>query len=240
MSQPPNVPRPLAGGSSEFADRIRALRSDARVGAALLACVAIAAGVAWFRAGIAPSEPAAAGPSGSSVVGDSPTTTAAVTTSTTTTEIVVDVVGAVRAPGVVTLPGDARVVDAIRAAGGTAAGADLVPLNLAAKLTDGARVAVPRFGEPPPTVDPNAVTGGADPPGSATGTSDGSPVGGLIDVNTASADELEALPGIGPTLAAAIVDERERNGPFDSVDDLNRVPGIGDGRLGQIRDLVTV
>jgi competence protein ComEA len=240
MSQPPNVPRPLAGGSSELGDRLRALRSDARVGAALLACVAIAAGVAWFRAGIAPSEPAAAGVSGSSVVGDSSTTTVAVTTSTTTTEIVVDVVGAVRVPGVVTLPGDARVVDAIRAAGGVAAGADLVPLNLAAKLADGARVAVPRLGEPPPAVDPGAVTGGADPTGSATGSGTGTTAGGPIDVNTASPDELEALPGIGPTLAAAIVDERERNGPFDNVDDLNRVPGIGEGRLAQIRDLVTV
>ncbi len=239
MSQPPNVPRPLAGGSSELGDRLRALRSDARVGAALLACVAIAAGVAWFRAGIAPSEPAAAGASGSAVVGNSSTTTAAVTTSTTTTEIVVDVVGAVRAPGVVSLPGDARVVDAIRAAGGAAAGADLVRLNLAARVADGARVAVPRLGEPPPAVDPSAVTGGGDPGGTPAG-SDAGTGGGLIDVNTASADELEALPGIGPTLAAAIVDERERNGPFDSVDDLNRVPGIGDGRLGQIRDLVTV
>ena len=61
-----------------------------------------------------------------------------------------------------------------------------------------------------------------------------------IDVNTATVDQLEALPGIGPTLAAAIVQERERNGPFRSVDDLNRVPGIGDGRLAQLRDLVTV
>ena len=61
-----------------------------------------------------------------------------------------------------------------------------------------------------------------------------------IDVNTATVEQLEALPGIGPTLAAAIVQERERNGPFRSVDDLTRVPGIGDGRLAQLRDLVTV
>jgi competence protein ComEA len=238
MSQPPNVPRPLAGGSSDLGDRLRALRRDARVGAALLVCVAIAAGVAWFRAGIAPSEPAAgAGPSGAPAA-DSSTTTGAVTSSTVAAEIVVDVVGAVRMPGVVTLPAEARVVDAIRAAGGVTPGADLVRLNLAAKVADGARVAVPLVGEPPPALDPNAVTGGGDPGSSGFATDAG--IGDLIDVNTASAEELEALPGIGPTLAAAIVDERERNGPFDSVDDLNRVPGIGDGRLGQIRDLVTV
>ena len=239
MLQPPNVPRPLAGGS-ELADRLRALRSDARVGAALLACVAIAAGVAWFRAGIAPSEPVSSG--GASGAVDTPvasTTTASVTTTTLSAEIVVDVVGAVRVPGVVTLPADARVVDAIEAAGGATAGADLVRLNLAAQLTDGARVAVPRLGEPPPAVDPNAVIGGADP-GPGTAGVDGTDPAGPINVNTASAEELEELPGIGPTLAAAIVEDRERNGPFTSVDDLNRVPGIGEGRLAPLRDLVTV
>ena len=168
-----------------------------------------------------------------------PTTTAYVTTSTAVVEIVVDVVGAVRVPGVVTLPVDARVVDAIRAAGGTAAGADLVRLNLAAKLADGARVAVPLLGAPPPAVDPGAVTGSVDPVGGAT-SGDGTPDGGPMNVNIASAEELEALPGIGPTLAGAIVDDRERNGPFTSVDDLDRVPGIGDGRLAPLRDLVTV
>jgi competence protein ComEA len=239
MSQPPDVPRPVAAGSSEVADRLRALRSDARVGAAVLACVAIAAGVAWFRAGIAPSEPAS-GAAGSAPASepDASTTTVEVTTSTVVAEIVVDVVGAVRAPGVVTLPADARVVDAIRAAGGAAAGADLVRLNLAAKIADGARVAVPRLGEPPPAVDPSAVTGGIDAAAGPTG-SEGA-ASGPISVNTASAEELEALPGIGPTLAAAIVEDRERNGPFRSVDELTRVPGIGDGRLSQLRDLVTV
>ena len=103
MSQPPNVPRPLAGGSSELADRLRALRNDARVGAVLLACVAIAAGVAWFRAGIAPSEPASAGASGAVDTPAPSTTTVPVTTTTLGGEIVVDVVGAVRAPAVVTL-----------------------------------------------------------------------------------------------------------------------------------------
>ena len=84
------------------------------------------------------------------------------------------------------------------------------------------------------------MSGAADPSAGDTagGTSGG--VAAIINVNTATVVELEDLPGIGPTLAAAIVQERERNGPFRTVDDLNRVPGIGDGRLSQLRDLVTV
>ncbi len=243
MLDPPDVPRPGADGPSELADRVRALRSDARVGAVVLACVALAAGVAWFRAGIAPSAPPPAATSGSS--NSTSTFVATVTIPRTTTSlvaptgIVIDVVGAVRSPGVVSLSGDARVIDAIRAAGGAGANADLTRLNLAAKLNDGARVAVPRVGEPPPALDPNAVSG--SPSGSPDASTGDSGAGaGPIDVNTATLDQLETLPGIGPTLAGAIVQERERNGPFHTVDDLNRVPGIGDGRLSQLRDLVTV
>jgi competence protein ComEA len=242
MADTPDVPRPSFAGQSELGDRLRALRSDARVGAALLALVAIAAGVAWFRAGIAPSAPASGAVEHSQ--GSEPRSSASHSEPTTTTTIsaapiVVDVVGAVRVPGVVTLGADARVVDAIRAAGGAAPGADLVRLNLAARVADGSRVAVPRVGEPPPAIDPSAVTGGAEGVGAPTAGASGAPTG-PIDVNTASADELEALPGIGPTLAAAIVEDRDRNGPFRSVDDLTRVPGIGEGRLAQLHDLVTV
>jgi competence protein ComEA len=255
MSDPLDVPRPQ-GLSSDFADRLRALRSDARVGAAVLLCVAIAAGVAWFRAGIAPSAtaaaarvPAASGAPADASGGSRPasggapsTTDGFATTSTTSGAIVVDVVGAVRAAGVVSLPASARVIDAIRAAGGATAGADLSRLNLAAKLSDGARVAVPRAGENPPAIDPNAVSGavsgGDQSAGGANPLSGGSAA--PVDINTATVDQLEALPGIGPTLAGAIVQERERNGPFRSVADLTRVPGIGDGRLAQLRDLVSV
>ena len=243
MPDPPDVPRPGLGGSSEFTDRLRALRSDARVGAALLVCVAIAAGVAWFRAGIAPSAPASGtAPRATAEHSTSATQPAATSTTVAAAPIVVDVVGAVRVPGVVSLRADARVVDAIRAAGGATAGADLVRLNLAAKLVDGARVAVPTLGQPPPVVDPAAVTGGAAP-GDASGGATAGTTGaatGPININTATADELEALPGIGPTLSAAIVQERDRNGPFRSVDELTRVPGIGEGRLAQLHDLVTV
>jgi competence protein ComEA len=243
--RPLDVPRPIAAGPSDFSERVRALRGDARVGAAVLVCVAIAAGVAWFRAGIAPSAPKATAPATSSdtsaATDAAPATTEATPTTTTgVAAIVVDVVGAVRAPGVVSLSGDARVIDAIRAAGGETARADLARLNLAAKLADGARIAVPLLGQPPPALDPAAVTGSADPTGASGDPTGATGAAGPIDVNTATADQLEALPGIGPTLAAAIVQERERNGAFRSVDDLNRVPGIGEGRLAQLQGLVTV
>jgi len=232
MSDPPVVPRPAdSGDGSALAERVRALRGDARVGIAVLLCVSVAAGVAWFRAGIAPAPPAATASSRPANTGPSTTTAPG--------EIVVDVVGAVRVPGIVRLPATARVVDAIRAAGGATAGADLERLNLAAKLGDGARVAVPLVGQLPPAVDPGAVTGAAGP--STDGSIDGgADPGAPINVNTASQAQLEELPGIGPTLAAAIIAEREQNGPFRSPDDLTRVHGIGDGRLAQLRDLITV
>jgi competence protein ComEA len=237
MSDPPLVPRPAASPDrGALSERLRALRSDARFGIAVLVCVAIAAGVAWFRAGIAPASPPAGATPSTAATTDTTTTEAPVTT-TTMTEIVVDVAGAVRVPGVVSLPGGARVLDAIRAAGGAVAGADLQRLNLAAKLGDGARVAVPLIGQAPPAIDPGAVVGSTDPAvdGSIDGSGDSS---GPVNVNTASETQLEELPGIGPTLAAAIVAERERNGPFRSADDLTRVHGIGDGRLEQLRDFV--
>jgi competence protein ComEA len=237
MSDPPVVPRPVApSADSAFTERLRALRGDARVGIAVLLCVSVAAGVAWFRAGVAPASPAG-NPETSSSTTVFTTTTAAPVTTTTSAEIVVDVVGAVRAPGVVTLAGDARVLDAITAAGGAVPGADLERLNLAAKLADGARVAVPLAGQPPLAIDPGAVVGSADPSGAGSADGSGDP-GAPVNVNTATESQLEGLPGIGPTLAAAIVEERERNGPFRSADDLTRVHGIGEGRLAQLRDFV--
>ena len=109
-------------------------------------------------------------------------------------------------------------IDAVTVAGGPIADADLDGLNLAAPLADGQRVYVPHAGE----VDPAAVPSG----GPAAPAESGDDVHrGPVNVNTATADELEALPGVGPATAAAIVDDRTRNGPFVSVDDLERVPG---------------
>jgi competence protein ComEA len=149
------------------------------------------------------------------------------------TLLVIHVAGAVASPGVYELDASARVIDAVTAAGGPGADADLDGLNLAASLVDGERVYVPHIGE----VDPAAVpSGGAAMPG---GPSDASPAG-PVNVNTATAAELESLPGVGPATATAIVDERTRNGPFASVDDLERVPGIGPAKLAALRAQASV
>ena len=138
-------------------------------------------------------------------------------------------------PGVVRVRSDARVVDAIAAAGGAVPGADLARLNLAARVVDGARIAVPMVGEPALPVDPGAVSGIAE-----SGPGAGSTSAGPVDINTATAAQLDALPGVGPATAAAIVQDRAAHGPFRSVDDLGRVRGIGPAKLAQLHDLVTV
>jgi competence protein ComEA len=98
---------------------------------------------------------------------------------------------------------------------------------------------VPRFGAPAPGVDPAAVTG-AGPDGSTGDNAAAPSPASPVDLNTATAQQLDALPGIGPATAAAIIADRQANGPFRSVDDLGRVRGIGDAKLEQLRGLVTV
>ncbi|MET0788407.1 MAG: helix-hairpin-helix domain-containing protein [Cellulomonas sp.] len=143
-----------------------------------------------------------------------------------TTEVVVDVVGAVAAPGVVHLAAGSRVVDAIAAAGSATAGAQLGALNLARPLVDGEQIVVPAVGDPPDAVGPGATS---------------APAGGddRVDLNSADAAALDALPGIGPVLAGRIVAHRE-DGPFSSVDELADVAGIGPTLLERLRDLVRV
>jgi competence protein ComEA len=143
--------------------------------------------------------------------------------------IVVHVAGAVVTPGVYELTSTARVQGAIAAADGPLPDADPNSLNLAAPLSDGSRIYVPRVGEevPPSMTATDAPTGVVEP-----GTT-------IVDVNEATAAALEELPGVGPATATAIVAERDRNGPFLSVDDLDRVPGIGPAKIEALRELVT-
>ena len=146
--------------------------------------------------------------------------------STSTTEpssLLVHAAGAVQRPGVYELRAGSRVTDLIDAAGGPTDDADVDQLNLAAPVTDGERVYVPRVGEVVA-----AATSGAD----ATP--------GPLNLNTATLEQLDELPGVGPATAQAIIDERERRGGFTSVDDLLDVRGIGPSKLGALRDLVTV
>jgi competence protein ComEA len=147
--------------------------------------------------------------------------------------IVVDVEGAVKAPGVYTLQIGARVIDALRAAGGATSAADLATVNLARQVADGERVYVPRRGEAPPPQGSGDPTIGGGGGGS-------SPVGGKVNINTASAKELEELPGIGEVIAQRIVDYRTQHGPFHDVKDLLKVEGIGQKKFDSIKDYVTV
>lgn len=149
-------------------------------------------------------------------------------------EVYVDVDGAVVSPGVYRLKDGARVSQAIDAAGGLTAEADVTGLNRASKVADGQKIYVPKVGEQQ-TV---AADGGAD--GGAVLASGANDVAGLVNINTASVAELQTLSGIGPSMAQSIIDERSKNGPFASVDDLMRVSGIGEKKLAKIKDCICV
>ncbi|MBA3377107.1 MAG: ComEA family DNA-binding protein [Actinobacteria bacterium] len=157
-------------------------------------------------------------------------TPASITSHAGRAPLVVHVVGAVRRPGLYRLREGARVADAVTRAGGATRRAELAALNLAAPLVDGIQVLVPR----------RAVTSGAtadegeDGPGAAT-----SGLGSKPSLATATAEELDELPGVGPVTAQKILDYRAEHGPFRSVDDLDAVPGIGPTRVEGLRDYVT-
>jgi competence protein ComEA len=144
-------------------------------------------------------------------------------------EVVVDVAGKVRRPGIVRLPVGSRVVDAVEAAGGPRRGVDLSSLNLARVLVDGEQVVV---GVPAPG---GVAASAASSPGGA-----GGPPGALVNINTATQTELETLPGIGPVTASAILQWRTDNGAFSAVDELMEVSGIGEATLADMAPFVTV
>jgi len=144
--------------------------------------------------------------------------------------------GAVANPAVYTLPPGSIIDDAVRAAGGFAFDANTVAVNLAQPVADGMQIYVPTLAEAvptPPVVSAPAVTA---PPSRMGGVT----AAGLINLNTATQADLEMLPGIGPTTAAAIISYREANGPFATLEALMDVPGIGEGKFGAIKDLITV
>jgi competence protein ComEA len=157
------------------------------------------------------------------------------TPTATPSPLMVYVSGAVARPDVYALAPHSVVKNAIEAAGGATAEADLTRLNLARPLQNGEQVHVPQKGEENP------------PPSSASGEAAATPLpsqpprpGSKINVNTATAAELEQLPGIGPVLAQRIVEYREANGPFQSIEDIKKVSGIGEAKFEQIKDLITV
>ena len=146
--------------------------------------------------------------------------------------VVVHVAGAVVSPGVVHLSAGTRVTDALAAAGGLRAEADLERINLAAPLSDGSRLYVPAIDQ---QIVPQPVAGGV---GGASGSGGGTDA--PVDLNSATEAQLDELPGVGPATAAAIVAHRDANGRFVSVDELDEVRGIGPAKLEQLRDLVVV
>ena len=148
--------------------------------------------------------------------------------------VMVQVAGAVASPGVYRLAPDARVIDLVAAAGGALPDADLEAMALASRLSDGQRVQVPHRGE----VLPAEATGaGTVPP---VGPAGSAAPAQAVDLNRATLAELDALPGVGPATAQAIVTYRDKHGPFRTVDDLTEVQGIGPTRLEHLRDLVQV
>jgi competence protein ComEA len=154
--------------------------------------------------------------------------------------VVVSVVGLVHRPGLVTLEPGARIDDALTAAGGVLDGADLVGLNVARRLSDGEQIVV-GIAAPPgvPSAMGSSVSTHSEQTGPPTGDT-GTAAAGPLSLNTATVEELDALPGVGPVTAAAIVAFRDANGRFTDVEQLGDVDGIGPARLEKLRDLVHV
>jgi competence protein ComEA len=201
-----------------------------RVLAGLAVLALVAGGVATFlflRGRPAPVISSAMRPTGHAGATFSSSGGGAVATASPTV-LVVSVQGRVRRPGIVRLPPGSRVVDAIAAAGGAPPATDLATVNLAAKVTDGEQIVV---GVGSGTAGAGLTAGGSRAAGAPPG-----PVG----LNTATAAQLDALPGVGPVMAQRIVDYRTAHGGFQRIDQLQDVPGIGPSKFAQLRDLVTL
>ncbi len=211
---PLSVAARMGAAIDERLERVRAVlrTSRGRVATALGAFAAVVVAV-WFAW---PSEPTPT---------STPVTISAPSAPTTASGIVVHVAGAVRQPGLYRLAKGSRVADLLEAAGGPADDLDLDRTNLAEALSDGARVWLPRRSQSSP-----AVSGGVEVPAGRVAP---------VDINTASAAQLDTVTGIGPSLAAAIVKERDAHGPFRTVDDLRRVKGVGASKLESIRGSLT-
>ncbi len=197
------------------------------VGAGVLAALAAGLGGWWALRAPDPPPTEAVIPS----VLEAPIPTTGPVSSTSVPQlVVVDVGGAVLSPGVQELQSGDRVVDAVRAAGGLSAEADRRRLNMAMPIGDGQRIWVPIMGED----DPGVVAPEGGPSGSTVRSA------GPIDINRADSVVLGMLPGIGPSLAASIITYRTREGPFNRIDDLVKVPGIGRSKMQQLAPLVKV
>lgn len=214
------VERWLPGGTRGVAG-VRAIAARHRF-AIMVAAVAVLVGV-LVAVVVSVGQPAAESPPAlPPAVHAGP---AAPTTSAAPTTLVISVVGRVARPGLVTLPVGSRVADALLAAGGPLPGTNDLALNLARRLTDGEQLYV---GIPVP---PQAAA--AEPSAPSRGPA------AKVDLNTATDDQLQTLPGVGPAMSQHILDWRQQHGHFDSISQLQDVDGIGDGRYAKLKDLVT-
>lgn len=208
-------------------------RARIGIGAAIVLVIlalAITVGIGILRGAAAPVENIPNSGDGNEATA-APQERSTGTDDTAAPALYVHVSGAVVAPGLYVLTGGTRVVDAVSAAGGFAGGADEQAVNLARPLSDGEQLHVPLLGEAPAqAAEGTGEAGGAGPP-----TGDG-----RVNLNTADATQLDTLPRIGPAMAQRILEWRETNGRFTSVEDLLAVPGIGDKMLEALRDLVSL
>lgn len=247
MSDLPDRPPPRRSVAEQLQQWVHWVGAGRLVAGALAVLAVLAAGYWLVRPPAATTEstlPYAAGAGGTSApttavtggTAQSPTSSPPVAgTTEPLAMVVVHVAGAVQAPGVYRLAEGSRVVDAVAAAGGMTGAADVDVVNLAALLRDGERVYVPEVGETVPV-----VVAGAGGGGGGEGGGDTAVAAGPVNLNTATADELDGLPGVGPATAAAIIAHRDAHGPFASVDQLADVRGIGPAKLEALRGLVTV
>ena len=196
---------------------------------ALAALVVVVVGVRFMQGQARGSRaPVAAAPAPASASGSDSGSESVRLEPRKATVALVHVAGAVRSPGVYRLRDGERVQDAVRRAGGPRAGADINAINLAAKVADGQQVVVPRRGA--------AV---AAPAGAGVGTGEpGGPPQAPVSLNTATAEQLDTLDGVGPATASKILEYRRQHGGFRSIDDLGEIPGIGPKRLAALRGKV--
>lgn len=206
--------------------RVSDLPRSQLIGYLVVGVVVVLLGALWVRGGGGGDGGGVAGASGGEAAAGADGAATVRVDEGGTGRLVIHVAGAVRRPGVYRLPAGARVAAAVRQAGGPLRRADLNALNLAARLTDGRQVLVPA----------RAVAGGV-----ANGSAAGSPSAGgaPLNLNSATAEQLDELEGIGPETAAKILEYRQEHGGFGSVDELDAVPGIGPARLDALRDRVT-
>lgn len=166
-----------------------------------------------------------------SLTGESPSSTTLAASSESVVIIHID--GAVQAPGVYELKEGARTNDAVAKAGGLTEQADTSTVNLAAKLTDGQKIHIPTHEEAEASASSSTASGVDTSNNSSLGTS-------LVNINSATAEELDTLPGVGPSTAATIIQDRETSGPFYSIEDLMRVDGIGEKKFAKLKDYICV